>query len=651
MTTDMRELKKQIQRSWIPFFARFGRLTEIQVNTIPAVLAGNNVVVTSPTASGKTEAVVAPVAELLCREGIPPQKILVVYISPTRALANDMFKRICGPLEEMGFSVDFKHGDKSTLNTKNIPNFLITTPESLDSILCRHITLLSEIKAIIVDEIHLLDNTYRGDQLRVLIRRLQKTSANELAIHLISATLSDQEGLSQRYIKSFEIIESQANQRPIDYNILGSLKEIQNLIKTKKWRKVLYFCNLPRTVEQVYHELEQIWKPYPVVMHHGGLDRRIRNEAEAVMQERDVAACVATSTLEIGIDIGNVDLIVLIDVPWTVSALLQRVGRGKRRENRIYAVALATSAQEQKEYSEMFRLANSGLISDDEYIPDLSVAVQQALSFGFQNKRGFVEQEFVDIVDGLCDGESARDILNHLVSKELLDKSQGRYFITTIIADMAEKGQIHSNIPASPKPFVVVDVENGEELAKVYDPFDEKIFLDHNAWTVDSIKGNTVKVSKKATQFSRKITAKYRKQGEFSRFLPPNLKINRKVNNFADATAKKEDSSTKPDFGDSSLQDLLQVVNPEYHWIIHWCHDNNLKQPVIGFESTNNRGAVVGMCEMAWPEHLIGGFTIEQRAFIDYFIKTGWQCYLLDEYPKDQFKQHLQSALRSSSHA
>ena len=651
MIGDMKELKKQIQRSWIPFFSRFGRLTDIQIKTIPAVLAGNNVVVASPTASGKTEAVVAPLAELLCREGIPPKKILVIYISPTRALANDMYERIGGPLVEMGFSIDFKHGDKSTLNTKNIPNFLITTPESLDSILCRHSSILSEVRAVILDEIHLLDNTYRGDQLRVLIRRLKKTSANEIAVHLISATLSDPKELAQRYVSSFDIVESKDNQRPINYKILGSLIEIQKLIREKRYHKVLYFCNLPRTVEQVYHELERIWKPYTVVMHHGGLERNRRNEAESVMKEKDVAACVATSTLEIGIDIGNIDLVVLVDVPWTVSALLQRVGRGKRRESTIYAVALATTEQEHTEYDEMFNLANCGLISDSEYIPDLSVVVQQAFSFWFQNKNGFTEQEFVDIVDGLCDGNTVKFILNHLVSLGLLDKVQGRYFITSEIADMAEKGEIHSNIPTFSKPFIIVDAEAGVELGKVYDPFDERIFLDHNAWTVESIKGNTVKVSKKEAHFSRKITARYRNQGEFSRFLPPDLKNYRKANDFANSTAKKEDNSKKPGLGDSPLQDLLQVVNPEYHWIIHWCHDNNLTQPVIGFELANDRGAVVGMCEMAWPEQHIGGFTTEQRDYIDYFIKTGWRCYLLDECPQDQLKQHLQTVLRSHSHA
>ena len=151
---------------WLPFFTRFGRLTAVQESTIPEILDVANVVVASPTASGKTEAVIAPLAERHILEQW--EDLAVLYIVPTRALANDTLVRIEGPLQDIGITAALKHGDKPNL-PKVLPNLLITTPESLDSIICRNPKALSTLRAIVLDEVHLLDNTYRGDQLRILL--------------------------------------------------------------------------------------------------------------------------------------------------------------------------------------------------------------------------------------------------------------------------------------------------------------------------------------------------------------------------------------------------------------------------------------------------------------------------------------------------
>lgn len=140
----VRIIRNRLKYAWMPFFTTFGRLTPIQVETIPTILDGYNVIVASLTASGKTEAVVAPVAERYIQEKW--QELAVLYIVPTRALANDTLARIEGPLRDMGIKTALKHGDKPYLPSDNLPNFLITTPESLDSLICRRVEVFKSLR-------------------------------------------------------------------------------------------------------------------------------------------------------------------------------------------------------------------------------------------------------------------------------------------------------------------------------------------------------------------------------------------------------------------------------------------------------------------------------------------------------------------------
>jgi ATP-dependent Lhr-like helicase len=382
-------LRYRLRYSWSPFFSRFGTLLPVQLETIPKILDGSNVVIMSPTASGKTEAVIAPVAEKCVMEQW--QGLSILYIVPTRALANDTFQRIQGPLLDMNLTTAIKHQDTPYLSYKNLPNLLITTPESLDSLICRHSQIFSTLKTVILDEIHLLDNTYRGDQLRLLLWRLQKlANEGDLSIHLLSATLAYPHQVAKRYVKNFEVIEIKG-QRVIDYHLFSSLSAVFEWVRRERWKKVLCFCNLRDSVESVAHELAELWHPYPVVVHHGSLHRREREEAEKVMKDSNVAVCVSTSTLEIGIDIGDIDLILLIEPPWSISSMIQRIGRGNRRENVARVAAIFKSNEEKSLLETMFNFAISGALDEAVYTPDRSVAIQQIFSFLFQNPKGMPE--------------------------------------------------------------------------------------------------------------------------------------------------------------------------------------------------------------------------------------------------------------------
>jgi ATP-dependent Lhr-like helicase len=517
----VRLIHEKLRHAWIPFFSRFGTLTPIQIETIPMVLEGKNVVVASPTASGKTESVVAPIAERFVQERW--EELAVLYVVPTRALVNDVMARIGGPLMEMGIKVSVKHGDKPYLSANNVPNFLITTPESLDALMCRRPEIFRTLRAVILDEIHLLDNTYRGDQLRILLRRLKKiATGSAFAVHLLSATLSDPYRIAQRYVCDFQPIVI-PGRRNIDYYFVSSYGEVHRLTRKHCWKKVLCFCNLRESVESVAAELTALWHPYPVVVHHGSLARQEREEAERVMKEADVAVCVATSTLEVGIDIGDIALIVLADVPWSIASLLQRIGRGNRREDTINVVAVVKSFEEQCLLEEMFKVAMSGDLPEEPYEPDISVAVQQIFSCLYQNPQGLTEMEITDLLSPLCSGEETRVILKHLLRHGWLEERSGKWFASSKVMDLGERGCIHSNIPDS-RIFRVFDIDSGREIGTIAGIFDEVFVLGGKIWRVVSVEGEVVKVRRFTGKALAPLFKRHKGFGAFYWLLPNELK-------------------------------------------------------------------------------------------------------------------------------
>ncbi|MCM8807991.1 MAG: DEAD/DEAH box helicase [Candidatus Omnitrophica bacterium] len=521
MNSNIETIRNRLKFAWMPFFTRFGKLTPVQEKTIPKILDGFNVVVVSPTASGKTEAVVAPVAERLKSENW--HNLSVLFVSPTRALANDMLTRIEGPLQYMNIKIKLKHGDKPYFSSK-LPNWLITTPESLDSLICRKPEVFTNLRTVILDEIHLLDNTYRGDQLRLLLYRLRELVFNRtFNIHLLSATLSEPKEVAQRYVNEFEMVIV-PGQREIDYYIVDSHEEVYNLAKQNGWKKILYFCNKRETVEEIANFLGKLWPPcFIIVAHHGSLSSRERKEAEIVMKERKMAICVATSTLEVGIDIGDIELVVLAEPPYSISSLLQRIGRGNRRDDIIHAIAIAKSDEERKMLEAMFQMTISGELPRKPYIPDLSVAIQQIFSYLYQHREGVAEEKLFSLLSPICASNEIEVILEHLNKKEFIMKVTGYWFATTKLMDLGEKGLIHSNIPDT-ATYRVIDIDSGKEIGKIAGIFDEVFVLAQRAWRVVEVKGNEIKVQR----FKGKAFAPYFKPhyniGAFYHFLPPRLK-------------------------------------------------------------------------------------------------------------------------------
>lgn len=515
-------IRNKLKHAWIPFFTRFGRLTTIQLATIPKILENKNVILTSPTASGKTEAVVAPIAERLISERW--MGLTVLYIVPTRALANDTFYRIEGPLKDMGIEVALKHGDKVSFPRKIAPNFLITTPESLDSLICRHPRIFENIRTLILDEIHILDNTYRGDQVRLLIHRLEQLSSWAISIFILSATILSPEQVALRYMKEreFEVIKV-PGQRGINYHFLQSYEDVYLFAKKEHWYKILFFCNLRENVEIVTAQISKLWYPYPVIMHHGSLSRQIREEAESIMREADVSVCVATSTLEVGIDIGNIDLIVLCEPPWSISSLLQRIGRGNRKSEVVNVVAITTSEEERNLMDLMFKAAISGSLPVEQYKPDVSVAIQQIFSYLYQCPEGLAAEPILQLISPLCSEIESRLIISHLRKKGWIEYRAGRYFASTKLLDLGEKGRIHSNIP-DPYSYKVVDIDMGIEIGRIAGIFDEEFMLGGKVWQVICLENNILKVRNLREKIAAPNFQKHKDRGAFYWLLPSELR-------------------------------------------------------------------------------------------------------------------------------
>jgi ATP-dependent helicase Lhr and Lhr-like helicase len=516
------DVRNQLRRTWEPFLSRFGRPTDIQVAAVPTILTGSNIVVAAATASGKTETAVAPLVERLLGERWEPLSIL--YVIPTRALANDALIRVEGPMAEVGLKAALKHGDTPSFKARRPPDLLITTPESLDSLICRYPEALERLKAIILDEIHILDGTYRGDQLRVLMARLEQLGVSlREGIVLLSATLADPSEVAERYAPGCRVVVV-PGQRTIEYDVVPDLAEAVRVAKGDRRHKILVFCNRIAAVEETADALAGLWRPYPVVAHYGPLDRSLRREAEETMREAPTAICVATSTLELGIDIGSIDLVILAEIPWTVSSLLQRVGRGNRRDAVTRAVGVAAGDQEQQILRAMFDAAIRGDIHHLRYAADPSVAVQQTLSFAFQHSNGVRIEDIVTILEPLVSANQAHEIVSHLQELDWLESHAGSLYPTTKLMDRAERGDIHVNIPGDAH-HRVIDIDTGRPVGVVGGPVDDVFALGRKAWRVVSVSGGQVMVQRFAGPAAAPMFKRHSQVGRFYSLLPTSIRL------------------------------------------------------------------------------------------------------------------------------
>jgi len=416
------------------FYGRFPQLREAQQAAIEPLLSGRNVVLTSGTGTGKTEAVMAPLVSKFWRQAVSTGSLFLLYIAPTKALVNDLEKRLHPPLSTLGLRVGVRHGDRDDLKTGPVPHVLITTPESLDVLLFRKEPKLMSVRAVVIDEVHLLYNTQRGLQLSILLRRLRQILPDEFQWTALSATVGD---LS--YVRDFlmggdedAVFLSFSTNRTIDAQIrhIRTTRDFVALVhKLTQGRntKLLVFTNSRRDCEKLTGALQgdQLLRDF-VFAHYSSLSPEVRVDTEQKFSSLSTAICVATSTLELGIDIGDIDAILLWGVPGGVDSLLQRIGRGNRRSNKTNVVCLVPDDSDAVEldalrFAALLDAARKGELPVRKPYDLFGAVGQQCLSVIASDKGRFTRIA----------------ALSHLVEhKQYLSRD----IIDAILADLAAKG-------------------------------------------------------------------------------------------------------------------------------------------------------------------------------------------------------------------
>jgi ATP-dependent Lhr-like helicase len=344
---------------------KFGTPTEPQEQGWPHILAGRTTLISAPTGSGKTLAAFLACIDRLVRKALAGDLIdrtEVLYVSPLKALGNDIQKNLEGPLGEIlalagergllmpEIRTAVRTGDTLAHERRSMlkrpPHILVTTPESLYILLTadKSRAILRDVETVIVDEIHAVADDKRGAHLTLSLERLEALSYRPPVRIGLSATQKPIEEVAHFLTGSGRadpVIVDIGHKRKLDLGIEVSPMPLGPVASNEMWdtiydrlvalvaehRSTLVFVNTRRMAERLCHELGERIGEENVAAHHGSLSRKLRLAAEKKLKEGQVRVLVATASLELGIDVGTVDLAVQINSPRSIAVALQRVGR------------------------------------------------------------------------------------------------------------------------------------------------------------------------------------------------------------------------------------------------------------------------------------------------------------------------------------
>ena len=352
------------------FVQRFGTPTEPQEQGWPHILAGRTTLISAPTGSGKTLAAFLACIDKLVRKALSgdlADRTEVLYVSPLKALGNDIQKNLEGPLGEIlamagergllmpEIRTAVRTGDtlmpERRAMLKRPPHILVTTPESLYILLTadKSRAILRDVETVIVDEIHAVADDKRGAHLTLSLERLEALtykqpvriglSATQKPIEEVAHFLTGNRGSDDQ--RPAPVIVNIGHKRKLDIAVEVPLMPLGPVASNEMWdevynrlvvlveqhRSTLVFVNTRRMAERVAHHLGERIGEENVAAHHGSLSRKLRLAAEKKLKEGQVRVLVATASLELGIDVGTVDLVVQINSPRAIAVTLQRVGR------------------------------------------------------------------------------------------------------------------------------------------------------------------------------------------------------------------------------------------------------------------------------------------------------------------------------------
>jgi ATP-dependent Lhr-like helicase len=496
------------------------RPTPPQQAASPLIAKGENTLIIAPTGSGKTEAAILPilsrVLEKKAKEGIS-----ILYLTPMRALNRDLLKRLQTFCERLGLTIQVRHGDTARSErrkqSQNPPDLLVSTPETLQAILPgrRMRNNLSSLIAVIVDELHELVESKRGAQLAVGLERLREVAPFYQLVAL-SATLGDPESAA-RFIfgdRKFSIIKAEADKKysfsvsmplpdeetyqlsegtysPPD--LAARLHTIESLIDSHS--STLIFVNSRTIAEMLGEKLSRIRND--VAVHHGSLPREERERVENAFKSGRIKALVCTSTMELGIDIGSVELVIQYMSPRQASSLLQRVGRSGHSIQRLsLGQIIAVSAEDLLEASAVISSAMEGRIGETSfYAEPLDVLAHQVagylMDFGTISIDTLLEKiKRVNQYKSLT-METLSAVVNYLHSLGKLRYEKGFLYLTR-----GTREYYYQNLSMIPDEirYIVIDVATnekigilGEEFVLLHAKVGVHIILKGRVWQIEKI--------------------------------------------------------------------------------------------------------------------------------------------------------------------
>src|SRR6202166_2094282 len=401
------------------FVGKFSTPTEPQEQGWPHILAGRTTLISAPTGSGKTLAAFLACIDRLVRKALAgdlTDRTEVLYVSPLKALGNDIQKNLEGPLGEIlalagergllmpEIRTAVRTGDTLAHERRSMlkrpPHILVTTPESLYILLTadKSRAILRDVTTVIVDEIHAVADDKRGAHLTLSLERLEALTYKRPVRIGLSATQKPIEEVAHFLTgaRPDPVIVNIGHKRKLDLGVevpsmpLGPVAsnemwdEVYNRLVTlvEQHRSTLVFVNTRRMAERVAHQLGERIGEENVAAHHGSLSRKLRLAAEKKLKEGQVRVLGATASLELGIDVGTVDLAVQINSPRSIAVALQRVGRSGHWRGAVPKGRLfATTRDDLLECAALVRAIREGVL-DRLMIPDspMDVLAQQIVA-------------------------------------------------------------------------------------------------------------------------------------------------------------------------------------------------------------------------------------------------------------------------------
>lgn len=514
---------------------RFGGLVETQRKAIPHILRGDNVLIVSPTGTGKTEAALLPIfSTILTDPSVRP--VSTLYITPLRALNRDLLERLEWWSRRLDISASVRHGDTSQrerrIQALSPPHVMIATPEALQSLLIGRVIRksLSNLRWVVIDEVHELATDKRGAQLAVALQRLRKITGRPFQLIGLSATVGWPEEVARFLVGRggrFVVVETKMP-RGLEVDVVfpepgmvdaemgeaigvapdvaARMRTIMELVSSHA--STLIFTNTRPLAEALANRFKAWDETLPVSIHHGSLSRDHRVRAEQDLKHGEVQGLICTSSLEMGIDVGRIDLCIQYNSPREVTRLIQRIGRsGHRIGGTAKGVVLVMDSDDALEAIVIARKAMNGELEPVRVVKNsLDVAMHQIAGLLLEYGR-LSRDEIASLLRSSYNFSTLEDKDLDMLLRYMETLGVARIFDGTVTKPMKARRLIEyyfenlSMIPEE-KQYLVVD-ESGEPVGILDEAFvaeygevGTRFILGGRAWIILNLSGTRIYVSR-----------------------------------------------------------------------------------------------------------------------------------------------------------